>query len=89
VPAETPAAQVLRVRDLYVLVHSDNPSDGPKADNAPDKSPITSAASRARSSRALRRRRGEAGVMSEAVCGEAACHSIIDQLDAQVTWFNR
>jgi len=53
------------------------------------KSLITSAASRARSSKALGRRRGEAGVMSEAVCGEAACHSIIDQLDAQVTWFNR
>lgn len=89
VPAETPAAQVQRVKQLYVFVHCDGPSDGPKADNTPDKSLITSAASRARSSKALRRRRGEAGVMSEAVCGEAACHSIIDQLDAQVTWFNR
>jgi peptidyl-tRNA hydrolase ICT1 len=79
VPAETSAAQVQRVKHLYVLVVSDSPSDGPKADKRPDKSQITSAASRARNSRALRRRRGEAGVTSEAVCGEAACHSTIQR----------
>lgn len=44
VPAETSAAQAQHVKQLYVLVLSDDPSDGPKADKRPDRRPITSAA---------------------------------------------
>jgi hypothetical protein len=70
VPTETSAQQVQRVKDLYVLAFI--PADpGAITDKLADKRPTMSAASRARSSRALRRARGAIGVMVEAVCGEA------------------
>jgi hypothetical protein len=65
-----------RVKDLYVL--GSVPADpGAKADKLADKRPIMSAASKARSSRALRRARGATGVMAEAVCGGSSLGCIM------------
>lgn len=66
VPAETSPEQAQRVKLLYVVLPSDGPGDGPKADKPTARNPITSAASRPKSTTAPRSRPGEAPATTEA-----------------------